>query len=45
MKKYIKDAYTAGDEILVFPEYALTSNKKEAINEIHQYSPFFSTLL
>ncbi len=32
MKKYIKDAYTAGDEILVFPEYALTSNKKEAIN-------------
>lgn len=32
MKKYIKDAYTAGDEILVFPEYALTSIKEEAID-------------
>ena len=32
MKKYIKDAYTAGDEILVFPEYALTSTKEEAID-------------
>lgn len=32
MKKYIKDAYAAGDEILVFPEYTLTSTKGEAID-------------
>ena len=32
MKKYIKDGYAAGDEILVFPEYALTSTKDEAID-------------
>lgn len=32
MKKYIKDAYVAGDEILVFPEYALTSTKDEAVD-------------
>ncbi|WP_302625712.1 carbon-nitrogen hydrolase family protein [uncultured Eubacterium sp.] len=32
MKKYIKEAYREGDEILVFPEYALTSTKKAAID-------------
>ena len=32
MKKYIKDAKNDGDEILVFPEYTLTSDKENAIN-------------
>lgn len=32
MKTYIQDAYKAGDEILVFPEYALTSEKEDAID-------------
>lgn len=32
MKKYIKDANGAGDEILLFPEYTLTSTKEDAID-------------
>lgn len=32
MKQYIKDAYAAEDEILVFPEYTLTSTKEDAID-------------
>ena len=32
MKSYIQEAYKEGDEILVFPEYALTSEKTDAID-------------
>ncbi|MFQ9514940.1 MAG: carbon-nitrogen hydrolase family protein [Eubacterium sp.] len=32
IKKYIKDGYSKGDEIILFPEYSLTSTKETAID-------------
>lgn len=32
MKKYIRDGYSKGDDIILFPEYSLTSTKETAID-------------